>query len=460
MLTLRFSGRRPPRRGAIAAQVSLMLTVLLGVAALAVDVGIWMAERRHAQETADAAALAGALDLVSSFPDVATAKSTASTVGTANYTSTTHLTVTIKGPGDTPLQVSPSPETCWYVDGNGKLKTGYMEATVEWDQPRYFSGLFGSGNVPVKARAVAWATFGTESVNILVLNGGNTPAALKVHGSKSIMTLPGAIVVDSTSSSALTATGSGVAVVSQSEIDVVGGISGSNVYAPSQGSQANVNTGATPVPDPLASLAVPDPTKMTVQSSSPYTAPGGTTTINPGVYQGTYNPGNGKYTPAITVNSGSTLKLNPGIYYLEGGGLSVSGGGILDGTAGVMIYNGQTNGTSNNSVSVGSISISGGGVVKLNPMTAAQNASYTGISIFQDRTATAPLSISGGTGTDIEGAIYAAKAAATVTGGSNIVPGAAFITDTLDIGGSSNFSLPTSPIQIPVPTKTIVRLVE
>ena len=185
------------------------------------------------------------------------------------------------------------------------------------------------------------------------------------------------------------------------------------------------------------------------------------TTLNPGVYQGTYTAsGGGKYTPAITVNSGSTLKLNSGIYYLEGGGLAISGGGIVDGTAGVMIYNGQTNGTSNNSVSVGPVSVSGGGVLKLTPMTAAQNSTYTGISIFQDRTATAPLSISGGTGTDIEGAIYAAKAAATVTGGSNIIPGAAFITDTLDIGGSSNFSLPTSPIKIPIPTKKDIRLVE
>jgi hypothetical protein len=451
MTTLPSAGRRP-RRGAIAAQVAVMLTVLLGVAALALDGGILMVERRHAQAAADAAALAAAYDLLSDSSPYTTTKQTGQNVATANYTNTTHLktpTVNIPPTQGTWKNVAPASSSSGDV--------GYVEVIVEWDQPRLFSGIFGSAPIPVTARAVARVKEGLTNVNILVLNSGNTSAALKVHGSKSVMTVPGAIVVDATSSSALTATGSGVAVVSQSEIDVVGGISGSNVYAPSQGVQTNVNTGATSVPDPLAQLAVPDPSTLTVQKSSPYTAPGGTTTINPGIYQGTYSPsGGGKYTPAITVNSGSTLKLNPGIYYLEGGGLSVSGGGTLDGTAGVMIYNGQTIG-STNPVSVGPISVSGGGVVKLTPMT---TGTYAGISIFQDRTATAPLSISGGTGTDIEGAIYAAKAAATVTGGSNIIPGAAFITDTLDIGGSSDFTLPTSPIQIPVPTKKDIRLVE
>ena len=35
------------------------------------------------------------------------------------------------------------------------LPPGYAEATVTWYQPRFFSGIFGSGAIPVSARAVA-----------------------------------------------------------------------------------------------------------------------------------------------------------------------------------------------------------------------------------------------------------------------------------------------------------------
>src|SRR5262249_10358435 len=141
--------------------------------------------------------------------------------------------------------------------------TGYVEVIITHQQPASFSGIFGIHSTTIQARAVAQGKHQTRPVNILVLNGSNTPAALKVHGSKSVMTAPGAIVVDSTSSSALTATGSGVAVVSQTEIDVVGGVSGSNVYAPSQGSQANVKTGQSAVSDPLANLPVPSTSGLT-----------------------------------------------------------------------------------------------------------------------------------------------------------------------------------------------------
>jgi hypothetical protein len=162
------------------------------------------------------------------------------------------------------------------------LYGSYVEVIVEWDQPRLFSAIFGPGNTPVTARAVARGKPGMRDVSILVLDP-SAASALKVHRTNSVMTVPGAIVVNSSSGSALTVTGSGAAVVSQSEIDVTGGISGSNVYAPSQGVQTSVKTGQTPFPDPLASLPSPDPANMTVYSH--YDNLGGTATINPGIYQ-------------------------------------------------------------------------------------------------------------------------------------------------------------------------------
>ena len=51
------------RRGAVVAQVAVSLTVLIGFAALAVDVSTLYSARTELQRTADAAALAAAADL-------------------------------------------------------------------------------------------------------------------------------------------------------------------------------------------------------------------------------------------------------------------------------------------------------------------------------------------------------------------------------------------------------------
>jgi hypothetical protein len=431
--------RRQARRGAVAAWVAICLSLLLGVAALAVDAGFLMVERRHAQAAADAAALAAAVDVVNDSSPWNTTYTTARNVATANYTNTAHLTVT--------PSVPPSAGTFKNVttDSNGYT---YVEVKVEWDQPRYFSAIFGSGNVPVKARSVARAKYGVQSANLIVLNRGNTSGALTISGGATL-NIPGAIAVNSTDPTAATLNGSGTQVVA-SAIQVSGGFSPSSMsgwWSPTQGSTANDLTSAPQVADPLITLPVPDTSTLTPRT---YTQQSGTQTIQPGIYAG-----------GITVPNGSTVTLSPGIYYLEGGGLTVKNGGTLKGN-GVMIYNGETGGATTNPSSVGAINISGSSaVVQLTPMT---TGTYANISIFQDRNATTGLILKGGSGgagnTNISGAIYAAKAAATITGNSNIVPGAAFVTDTLTIQGGSGFTLPNSPITIPDPTKRVISLVE
>jgi uncharacterized membrane protein len=61
---MRFAtSRRLARRGAVLAQMVLCVTVILGIIAICLDGGVLLAERQHAQATADAAALAAAADL-------------------------------------------------------------------------------------------------------------------------------------------------------------------------------------------------------------------------------------------------------------------------------------------------------------------------------------------------------------------------------------------------------------
>src|SRR5258707_15601623 len=55
------------RRGVAAVIVVISLTVLVGVAAITVDGGMALTERRRAQDVADAAALAAAADLFAHY---------------------------------------------------------------------------------------------------------------------------------------------------------------------------------------------------------------------------------------------------------------------------------------------------------------------------------------------------------------------------------------------------------
>src|SRR4051794_12519123 len=81
------------RRGMVAVQAAFAMMMLTGMAALAIDGGLLLAERRHARAVADAAAMAGAVDLFKNWPTKAgsdsggTAAASARTTALANYTS-------------------------------------------------------------------------------------------------------------------------------------------------------------------------------------------------------------------------------------------------------------------------------------------------------------------------------------------------------------------------------------
>src|SRR5207248_1938772 len=55
--------RQASRRGSVSILVAVSLTLMLGIVAIALDGGMLLSERRHAQAVADAAALAAASDL-------------------------------------------------------------------------------------------------------------------------------------------------------------------------------------------------------------------------------------------------------------------------------------------------------------------------------------------------------------------------------------------------------------
>ena len=151
MLRAPISQAGSTRRGMVAAQVVLSLSVLMAMLAVVADGGLLLVERRHAQATADAAALAAASDLY------------------VNWTRTWHglerqppVPWASPRPTATPTTArlrqsrSTSPPRSIPADPMpARLCLGYAEAIVTWYQQRFFSGIFGSGAIPVSARAVA-----------------------------------------------------------------------------------------------------------------------------------------------------------------------------------------------------------------------------------------------------------------------------------------------------------------
>jgi uncharacterized membrane protein len=143
MLRAPISQAGSTRRGMVAVQVALSLSALMAMLAVVADGGLLLVERRHAQATADAAALAAACDIASG--STGTASASAMGIATANYDGTTP-TVTVKIP---PLSGN------FTVAKIGAAANGYAEVIVTWNQQRFFSGIFGSAAIPVSARAVA-----------------------------------------------------------------------------------------------------------------------------------------------------------------------------------------------------------------------------------------------------------------------------------------------------------------
>lgn len=176
-----------------------------------------------------------------------------------------------------------------------------------------------------------------------------------------------------------------------------------------------VHTNTVPVADPLAALPVPSTTTPTISSA---TYAGNTVvTLSPGTYS------NG-----IKGSSNANITLLPGTYYISAGGLNISGNASISGN-GVTIY--TTGG--------GAVSLSGNGTINLKAPT---SGTYNGIVIYQNRTYSTAMTITGNGNMSITGTIYAAKSPITVTGNgvSNTV-GTRIIGLTLKIAGNGGVSV-------------------
>ncbi|HWB33612.1 MAG TPA: pilus assembly protein TadG-related protein [Acidobacteriaceae bacterium] len=383
----RFARKLEDESGQVIVLTVLCLAVLIGVVALAVNVGQLLSQRRQMQTAADSAALAGAEEL--SNGDVTSAAQADAAQNGFPASATT-------------VNVGPS-------NGPNKAKSGYVEVIVSVSEPTYFMRIFGKNSMTVSARAVATTALTTTC--LYALNSSGTDISLTGSGSLSIPSC--GIIDDSSDSQALKFTGSGS--ISADSIKIVGGYkkTGSGSISPTP------TTGISPVDDPLADMTPPSYAPGACNAALSYTGsktnavPGPSTPGGVICYKGFSNKGSGSVT------------FPPGVYVFTGD-FTNSGSGSISGS-GVTFYM---------AAGGGSFSVNGSGPLNLSAPTSGP---YSGILFYQDPGNTQGMSFNGSSSTTLSGIFYMPTSTLSFTGSGGSTFNTDMVVGALTLTGSGTF---------------------
>jgi Flp pilus assembly protein TadG len=382
------------REGGVAVLTAMSLTSLLGFAGLGTEATLWYVAKRNMQGASDAAAF--------------TAK-----------------TASIAGQGSTQFTAAAKAVAAQYgyVDGNNGIvvavnnpplngafagNASAIEVVITQPQQMLFSRLFLSSGVSVSARAVANSTGGGGGAAgngcVLTLQTGNVTDLINT-GTAALNISTCDIYVNSSSSSALTLTGSSQINARSAYISGNYTRSGSAQFNASQG----INTGVNPIADPYANVQVPSYSGCNRNNTSLVSQT--TLNVDASTTGGVYVFCNG-----LTMAGQSTLNLAPGIYVIDRGSLTVSGGSAINAPSGVTIIL-----TSSTGSGYGTVTIAGGNTLDISAPTTGPTA---GLALFQDRHApsTSSNSLTGGTSQTIQGAVYFPNEPITYSGGTGNTP--------------------------------------
>jgi len=378
------------RKGGVAPLLAIAAVPLVVGAGAAVDFSRGESTKTAMQAAADATALA----IIRAHAQSLTAPEASSFFnGAFNLTGVQNVTVSSNvstSSGGTTVSVS----------AHGSLPTSFM-------------GVVGYSQLTIAVNASSyWSNAQYGCVMALDKTAGS---AVSLGGSTTVNLSNCSLVSNSSSTSAVYVGGS--ATLTALSIAAVGGVSASpsNVTL-TNGIQAHL----APIANPYADVTVPSYTGCRDTNVRVRDA----VTLDQGVYC------NG-----ITVNAGGVLTLNPGVYILDRGGLTVNGGGTVTGTGVTLIF------TSSTGSNWATATINGNATVNL---TAPSSGSTAGIVIFGDPAEPVGTSInlSGGSSQTFGGAIYAPTGAISYTGGATTSSSCTqIIGDTVTFSGNSGVAI-------------------
>jgi Flp pilus assembly protein TadG len=352
--------------GAILVYTAATMTVFLGMAGVAMDLGYWYWSQRDLQTAADSAAMTAALEMARGATAAEIEARAKDSAGLNGYQD---------GVGSTLVTINRPPST-----GIHNADNSYIEAIVQQEQGGFVSSVLHPGSMTIAARAVA--TLAGAPSCVIALDPG-ADGALKVSGNTTA-TLDCGAQANSTSPSAAAQQGGNSSLEAQS-IQVTGGYSGSN-FTPTP------DTGMTPVEDPFAYLAPP--------AIGPCDEPSGAPKVYPSSYTGTVPAG--VYCGGLEIQ-GADVEFEAGLYILDEVGLQMTGNGTMTNElGGVTFYFPPTVTGSGGNIAY----IAGTTTVNLSAPT---QDPYDGILFYVDPGAdpTLQLALKGGTDMALTGVIYA-----------------------------------------------------
>ena len=381
------------QRGVVAVIVALVLMMIVGTAALAVDVGYLYVLRNKLQATADAAALAGAGQL----PDQTAARAAAQDYAAKNMPAADHGTVLVAAgvvlgnwenvnriftPAGTPINA---------------VETITQRAAANNNPAElFFARVFGFHETDITTLAIAWPGPDLDEQTCILSLEPTLPGAIKVSGTVDLdLGGCGISIHSSDGTKAIEVSGSGDQIKT-GKICVKGGLlnpGGLPILNPDGLPDPGIiEEGCDPPPDPLAGLAPPafgfcNETNYVVSGNGLFI------TLNPGVYCG-----------GIEISgSSNTITYNPGIYILAGGGMKVAGANNTSNGDGLLFYN-----TENPPEKCGDIDLSGNSDLTL---SAQLTGPYAGVLFFQDPSPTTDCSgvkfkVAGTVTANLDGVIY------------------------------------------------------
>jgi Flp pilus assembly protein TadG len=381
--------------GGVAPLFALGLIPMIGLAGAAIDYSRASAARTAMQATLDSTALMVAKDAQIIPPTQ------------ANSVATNYFNAAFNRPEVQSLQVTAS-------IGNGSTGTT-VTATATASVSTTFMNVLGRSSMDVAARATV--VNNNDGLGCVLALNPSASGAATAQGSTTVK-LNGCNLYDnSNNDTALTVGGS--ATVQADFVGVVGGVGSTSGITATNG----IRTRISPVADPYADVAMPSYSGC---NQNNYTAKN-TETINPGVYCG-----------GIKTNANAVLTLNPGLYILDGGGLTVNGGATVNGNGVTLVF------TSSSGNNWANVTINGNANVNLTPMTYGPTR---GIVVFADRNTPQGTSFkfNGGATQYFAGAVYVPSAAVEFAGGANATTTCTqVIGDTVTFTGNSNLAIDCS----------------
>ena len=469
---------RRPERGQILVIFAGGIVALLLVASLVIDTGFVFMMRRQEQNAADPGALAAARYIRDpangGAPNLTGMRQEACFYARQNGFFPNAVDnsgcIPANDPAGTTLSVYYPP-----INGPFAAFDGHVQVFISRMHKAFLSGIVGITGFPVSVDAVAAFNAGDSNPSSLIAldPSNNCASGGKTHGTGAINIHPitgaqgGYIHINDTCSNGSPDatcgnTGSGA-------FDIVGSgaVTAPHTYVAGTckangglNPPGSLTEGAIQIGDPLAELpppafGIPNPGGECGVGTGDFTTPtgagangckfnnAGPITMAPGVYYGGWD-----------IRNNVTMTLQPGIYVMAGGGITLSGSGVITSVqasggvpAPVLIFN-----TDNPVTHTGQLKVdfTASGTLKLRAIDAGP---YRGILIWNDGNGSnpsAPITLGGQTTLDIAGTVYSPKGPVTLEGGSGAGSSAAVqvIAWSFDVGGNSTLDMPYDPDQL------------